>query len=314
MSRQRPSSAAAIRPGQAREGDFFSYNEKDTFSVRFEEGKAYDIALTKADNASLDILDASGRLLFESSQLDEPAASSSFPDGTQALVEDFRAPYTGTFFVRAETFASGPGDYTLAVAADPAAGPFDPAAPPSAGDDLLLGKAAAGDRINALAGDDLVLGRGGNDDLQGGDGSDAVLGGDGRDFVYGGPGSDHLFGDAGDDKLGGGFGRDFLTGGAGRDVFDMQGLGSDRVEDFAKGQDRIDLGKIDAKPAVAGDQAFAFIGTRDSTAAGQLNYEQVGEGRDVRTFVYGHTNGDGVPDFSVSLTGRITLEASDFAL
>jgi hypothetical protein len=34
----------------------------------------------------------------------------------------------------------------------------------------------------------------------------------------------------------------------------------------------------------------------------------------VRTFVYGHTNGDGVPDFSVTLTGKITPAASDFAL
>jgi hypothetical protein len=192
-----PPTSATVRPGQSRQGDFFSSGDEDTFSVRLEQGRAYDIALTRAGDAALDILDASGRVLFESDELDEPAVSSSFPGGTRALVEDFRAPYTGTFHLRAETFAAGPGEYTLAVEADPAAGPFDPAAPPSAEDDLLLGGQTAGDRLDALAGDDLVLGRGGNDDLQGGDGSDAVLGGDGKDFVYGGKGDDRLYGQGG---------------------------------------------------------------------------------------------------------------------
>ncbi len=113
-------------------------------------------------------------------------------------------------------------------------------------------------------------GRGGDDFLYGNDGNDQLLGGDGNDHLFGGAGRDALDGQDGDDILDGGPGSDRLTGGAGRDIFVVApmagpehgeghehdrdtlhfgaladrggpGAGRDVIEDFTRGEDRIDL-------------------------------------------------------------------------
>jgi Ca2+-binding RTX toxin-like protein len=113
-------------------------------------------------------------------------------------------------------------------------------------------------------------GRGGDDRLYGNDGNDRLLGGTGNDRLYGGAGRDVLDGQDGDDTLDGGPGSDRLIGGAGRDIFvvtpgaatghggeddddrdtlhfgaladrDGPGAGRDVIEDFTRGEDRIDL-------------------------------------------------------------------------
>jgi Ca2+-binding RTX toxin-like protein len=113
-------------------------------------------------------------------------------------------------------------------------------------------------------------GRGGDDFLYGNDGNDHLLGGTGNDRLYGGAGRDVLEGQDGDDMLDGGPGGDRLIGGAGRDIFvvtpdaavghgegddedgdtlhfgalrdaDGPGAGRDVIEDFTRGEDRIDL-------------------------------------------------------------------------
>lgn len=66
------------------------------------------------------------------------------------------------------------------------------------GDNRIVGTADT-DVINALGGNDVVLGR------------------DGDDFICGGPGSDYLNGEAGDDMIWGSNGQDTLVGGYGSD-------------------------------------------------------------------------------------------------
>ena len=90
--------------------------------------------------------------------------------------------------------------------------------------------------------------------------------------IKGTDGHDNLQGTAGNDLMLGGLGADTLTGGAGRDVFRYTAVaetdasrGFDYINGFdAPGKaagDRIDLARIDADLASAGDQAVTFAGT-----------------------------------------------------
>ena len=103
----------------------------------------------------------------------------------------------------------------------------------SAGDDLIIGSATAGDSVDALAGDDRVEGRGGNDRLLGNEGQDVLLGEDGNDVLEGGAGNDTLDGGAGNDVLAGGSGDDVYVFGAGG--------GADRIVDQDLGSGRVDV-------------------------------------------------------------------------
>ena len=154
----------------------------------------------------------------------------------------------------------------------------------------------------------ILVGRGGNDILDG-------LGL--SDELYGNAGNDVLQGGSGDDLLIGGAGADVLCGGSGGDLFRFfggdAGLGAstDTVTDFVNWVDKIDLRDIDANSGVAGDQAFAFIGTAAfSGAAGELRY--LFDGTDTR--LQGDLTGDGIADFEIVFTGEIRLLATDFYL
>ncbi|MFY8114137.1 MAG: VCBS domain-containing protein [Rhabdaerophilum sp.] len=95
------------------------------------------------------------------------------------------------------------------------------------GDDTLWGD----DRGNLLeggAGNDYIVGFGGEDVIIGGDGHDMLFGSEGTDRIYGGAGNDILSGFEGDDILDGGEGSDrllvqsghnMLAGGSGADQF-----------------------------------------------------------------------------------------------
>ena len=74
------------------------------------------------------------------------------------------------------------------------------------------------DLIQAGAGDDVLLGNGGNDSLYAGLGDDIVNAGRGSDFLFGDHGDDTLNLEAGDDIAEGGQGADIVNGGAGNDV------------------------------------------------------------------------------------------------
>jgi len=150
-------------------------------------------------------------------------------------------------------------------------------------------------------------------------GIENVSGSQGSDSLYGNAAVNLLQGWNGNDILVGRAGKDTLTGGAGADRFlyaataeSVVGVNADRITDFSPAQgDRIDLSGIDANAAVAGNQAFSFIGSGLYTGvAGRLRFAVAGG----VTTVAGDVNGDGVSDFHIQLTGAIGLVAGDFVL
>ena len=191
------------------------------------------------------------------------------------------------------------------------------------GSDILIGDAqnnrleglGGNDSLTGLDGDDVLAGGLGSDTLDGGNGTDTLNGGDGNDILVGGDGTDILDGGAGNDTLNGGLGGDSLTGGPGADKF-VFGPGeitnADGILDFnSADKDRIDLSAIDANTALKGDQAFIFIGTDQfHNIAGELRYTY-GNGT---VLLQADTNGDGVRDFSLGLSGLSVIAATDFVL
>jgi Ca2+-binding RTX toxin-like protein len=167
-----------------------------------------------------------------------------------------------------------------------AGGDFNDSLDGAGGDDRLVGR----------AGDDSLLGRSGQDTLRGGAGEDTLVGGSDRDLLRGGAGQDLLSGGKGDDRF----------------IFTSPADGDgDRIADFGRGQDRIDLRGIDADLDSAGDQAFVFRGLDPFT----------GEGGEVRfsqangvTNVSGDIDGDRAADFQIQLDGLLTLTGGDFLL
>lgn len=160
--------------------------------------------------------------------------------------------------------------------------------------------------------------------IAGTSGANRILGTNGADFIIGLGGRDFLSGGDGNDILVGGAGEDVLAGGAGRDTFrfttlsdSARGGSRDSILDFnpldGPGHDLIDLGLIDANTNLAGDQAFAFIGSAAfSKIAGQLRFED--------GVLAGDVNGDGRADFEIALTlvgafmPQTHLDPTDFIL
>ena len=109
------------------------------------------------------------------------------------------------------------------------------------GDDTLRG-GDGNDYLNGGSGADTLFGGDGADVLDGRTGGDRLMGEDGRDQLFGWRGDDVLNGGADDDVLQGGWGSDSLTGGTGADRFVFTALdGADRITDFERGVDVIDL-------------------------------------------------------------------------
>lgn len=157
----------------------------------------------------------------------------------------------------------------------------------------------------------------------GGDGADNLTGNSRRDVLLGQAGADVLKGFGGDDLLAGGKGWDQHYGGAGKDVFVFAKLSDssltrpDVIADFRHGYDTIDLSQLDAQRGVSGNQAFDFIGTTAfSLTAGELRLLRLPAigGQIAKTTVQADTNGDGLVDFAVELTGLRNLTAEDFLL
>lgn len=204
------------------------------------------------------------------------------------------------------------------------------------------------DRINGNAGSDRIWGGAGNDVISGGTGADTLRGGTGNDTlsyaedtfgvridlgqneawrgeaqgdsisgfenVTGGSGADILTGSAGANRINGGGGADLLEGDGGADRFiyrhttDSNLEAADVIADF-DGNDRIDLSAIDAREGGRNNE-FRFIGSDEFERAGDLRY--VKGFRD--TIVEADTNGDGVADLMIVLSGRMDLNVNDFIL
>ena len=183
----------------------------------------------------------------------------------------------------------------------------------------IIGNAGA-NTLRGNDGNDRLNGAAGNDLIYGGNGADALNGAAGDDKLYGNADNDVLRGEGGNDWLEGGPGRDQMYGGTGADSF-VFGYGSfsgttssspDVIHDFSQAEsDLMRLDGVDANSALTGNQAFTFIGTSAfGGTAGELRYEQIGS----NTFVQGDTNGDGVADFWIQVTGLHTLTGGDFVL
>ncbi|MBP7001982.1 calcium-binding protein [Amaricoccus sp.] len=184
----------------------------------------------------------------------------------------------------------------------------------SDGADELRGDGGS-DKLYGDAGADTLFGGGGDDRLQGGAGDDVLNGGAGADRLWGNDGADRLNGAAGADILIGGLGGDRLTGGAGADTFvfnaaaeSPSGAGNRTViTDLQPGVDHIDLSRIDAVPATAGDDAFAFIGAAAFTG-------HAGEIRQSASVLAIDLDGDRVPDMQIQIGAPGALAADDFIL
>ena len=112
-------------------------------------------------------------------------------------------------------------------------------------------------------------------------------------------------------RLDGGKGNDVFTGGLGNDTFVFNDLGgTDRITDFARGADKIDLSGIDAVAGTGKNDAFTFIGDSAFTnhAGEARTYVQNGV-----NFLAGDVNGDGVADFVINL-GTVHVDHTDILL
>lgn len=142
---------------------------------------------------------------------------------------------------------------------------------------------------------------------------------DGIGFIDAGNGNDIVIGTAGDDVFRAGNGADVFTGGEGNDRYVFQSLSAgsassfDIITDFAQGSDIIDLAGVDASSIASGNQAFTFIGSAAfSGTAGELRVLRA-QGSGI-TRLQGDTNGDGIADFFVQLTGLYVLTTNDLIL
>jgi glucose/arabinose dehydrogenase len=178
------------------------------------------------------------------------------------------------------------------------------------------GSDASGDRFSSIQG---VLGSAFNDMLKGSTGHNTLRGGAGNDSLSGNAGDDRIYGDAGRDTILGSSGKDWLSGGSGADVFRWQSIGTigsvlsraDVVRDFSQAsQDHLDLTRIDANALRSGNQAFAFIGKSDFTAAGQVRYEVTRS----EAQVFLNTDADLDAEGIIRLIGTRSLKSGDFLL
>lgn len=173
-------------------------------------------------------------------------------------------------------------------------------------------------------GNDTISGNNGDDRLFGEDGLDTLDGGAGNDRLDGGIGADTLLGKAGNDTLIGGAGKDTLTGGTEADTFvfnfgdtTLNSASYDRITDFKASEgDLIDLDFVNGSLAPA-DFSSGTIATNnfaDALAAAKLTASPGHV-----TFIAGTTdgwlfydsNGDGVLDQSILLSGANTASAVD---
>ena len=154
---------------------------------------------------------------------------------------------------------------------------------------------------NALA--NQMFAGGGAAALKGLGGDDYIIGGALNDSITGGTGADYVFGNGGADQFMFTTTADFAPDTA-----------PDAIGDFSSAQrDKINLKAIDPNTALAGDQAFSFVGTAAFTvdARFQVRY-QVEFGTQTRVQI--DLNHDTVADLSLILYTIVPLTAADFTL
>lgn len=165
---------------------------------------------------------------------------------------------------------------------------------------------------------DTFVGTGKGEEMLGEDNHDSMFGKGGGDTIFGRAGKDVLSGQGGKDTLVGGLGRDKLYGGSKADTFDfnskleskVSGSKRDKIMDFDRGSDVIDVHTIDAKSGPH-NQDFKWIGAKAFHGTkGELHYVKSG----ANVIVEGDINGDGNPDFAIQVNNLSKLGATDFHL
>ena len=182
------------------------------------------------------------------------------------------------------------------------------------GDDRLINSGTINGHIDLGAGDDRVRSTGDIFYVQGpivlGDGNDRFLSaGEIYGTILGGDGDDRIIAGTGNETIIGGAGRDVMAGGTGGAIFVFNALTdsapdrehADRILDFDKAKNHfLALGGIDADTALAGDQAFTFVGAAAfSGKAGELRCDFTHAG----AVLYADVNGDGLSDFALVVDG-----------
>jgi len=164
------------------------------------------------------------------------------------------------------------------------------------------------------AGADLLRGNNAANTLTGAGGLDTLFGLKGNDILLGGDGNDRLKGGWGHDTLTGGGGADEFIGGRGRDTFvflavsDSATGAADKILDFRRGGDTIDLSAIDA---IAGGADDAFTLDIDGVfAIGEIRQSVVGK----TVILEFNTEGDETPEMTIEVSGKAVLTIADFVL
>lgn len=146
----------------------------------------------------------------------------------------------------------------------------------------------------------------------------SLSGNEGANLLSGKEGNDALSGYGGNDTLIGGTGADMLKGGAGADTFVFASVLESAVDaklrdtilDFSQAdKDLVDLSKIDANGADAGEGAFKLLTAFDGTH-GALTVTAQGS----QWLVQGDINGDKLADFAILVTSTSALVAADFVM
>lgn len=104
----------------------------------------------------------------------------------------------------------------------------------------------------------------GNDVLSG---IENIISGAFNDFLTGNSANNEIKAGAGNDTIIGGAGRDLLSGEAGKDIFKVLSVNEsmasltlrDKILDFQRGQDKIDLSAIDARTGNTLNDSFSFV-------------------------------------------------------
>ena len=164
----------------------------------------------------------------------------------------------------------------------------------------LFGAAKVTGTGNGLA--NQIFANGAGNTLRGLAGNDYIVGSTGLDTLTGGAGSDSVFGQAGADRFVFAAYADFGPANA-----------LDSIGDFSQADgDKISLQPIDPNSAVAGNQAFTFIGAAafSATAAYQVRVQTSGPDMLVQI----DANRDQVADYQILLYGVTALVAGDFLL
>jgi Ca2+-binding RTX toxin-like protein len=122
----------------------------------------------------------------------------------------------------------------------------------TSGDDNAVLTNKRGDSVNALGGNDTVVGSAASDTISGGEGNDCLSGAGGNDYV---------FGDAGDDVLVGGAGSNLIQGGNGVDTLSYTWYGTSQplYVNLAEGYAVDQTGLNGQDPASGSGQTFSDL-------------------------------------------------------